>query len=191
MTVAYTIRQCARDIVAVLEKLGPTDEFAEQAIPFVKRLMERPDLLTLGVERQAIHADASIWLYYDYDLHIHISPFMKVGTSIPIHNHSVWEMVGLYRGGADHTLYARTDDASRVGHAELEVLAHANMRQGDVVFAVPPLRDIHTFTIDEPETYFLTVVGGHFNPVRTYYDAERETYIERPSAGYRKARGLS
>jgi Flavin reductase like domain len=40
----------------------------------------------------------------------------------PIHNHS-------YRGGADHTLYARTDDASRVGHAELEVLAHANMRQ--------------------------------------------------------------
>jgi hypothetical protein len=99
-------------------------------------------------------------------------------------------MVAMYRGGADHTLFARTDDGSRIGHAELDVIAQTTMGIGDVVFAVPPLRDIHTFTITEPETYFLTITGGHFNPVRSYYDVERQTYIERPAMQYRKARGL-
>jgi predicted metal-dependent enzyme (double-stranded beta helix superfamily) len=187
----YSARDCAHDVLAALDQFGgATEEFEAAVNPAVQELLRRPDLLTLGVTRQAFHADASLWLYYDYDLHIHISPYVRP-TTLPAHNHGTWELVGVYRGSASHTLYNRTDDGTVWGKADLEVADRTVLGETDIAMAVPPRTDIHELQTLEPETFVLAVTGGHFSPIRTYFDPERGRYTERPILAYRQARGMN
>jgi predicted metal-dependent enzyme (double-stranded beta helix superfamily) len=55
---------------------------------------------------------ATPWLFYDHGLQIHLSPYIRKDTTIPTHNHGVRELVGVYRGAADHSLYLKIDDGS-------------------------------------------------------------------------------
>jgi predicted metal-dependent enzyme (double-stranded beta helix superfamily) len=178
-------RDCAAELIALLDR-HPDDleAVARAAVAPVQRLLARPDLLTLGVERAANHAGQSLYLYYDFDLNITVSS-LTPGVAIPVHDHGTWELVGVYRGGIRHTLYRRVDDRSTPGEARLEVIEERDLRPPDVVAAIPPLADIHGFTALRPGTYILAVVGGRYKPIRRYYDPESNTYLERPEKAWR------
>jgi hypothetical protein len=57
----------------------------------------------------------------------------------------------------------------------------------DVAAAVPPHTEIHGFTITKPDTQLVVVVGGHFKPVRRYFDPETNSYLERHEKAWRGA----
>src|ERR1700676_3641758 len=105
MAILYSARDCAREIIASVEGAdGDMDLVARECTAPVQRLMERPDLLTLGVDRLAVHSDLAQYLYYDRGLMITISQFRE-GAVVPVHDHGTWEVVAVYRGAIEHTLF--------------------------------------------------------------------------------------
>lgn len=181
----YTIRQCAHDLIAILAANENNLLKAEhEAIPVLQRLLRRPDLLDLGVKRDGNHTAESLWLYYDYELSI-MTARMPQGTSVPIHNHGTWEVVGVYRGAIKYTMYERVDDLSQPYYAELRVVDDRIMRPLDVSICPPPPHDVHGFTALTDDTYIVAIVGGQFAPIRQYYNPQERYYIERHQQAWR------
>ena len=65
------------------------------------------------------------------------------GAETPIHDHLAWGFVGLYRGEQAETVYQRTDEGARDGHATLDVVQVNALRPGDFYTLLPPDGDIH------------------------------------------------
>jgi predicted metal-dependent enzyme (double-stranded beta helix superfamily) len=143
----------------------------------VRDLLERPDLLSLGVYRKGNHITNSKYLYYDGRLQLTLDQFPK-GKVVPPHDHGTWEALAIYRGRVKHTVYERIDDGSRPGHAELRIVDDRILEHGDVAMVVPPA-EIHAFTALTDDTYSLTIVGDHYAEERRYYDYEAKTYVVR------------
>lgn len=182
-------RDCAWELIHLLPKRGEgLERFASEAVPHIQRLLARPDLLVLGVDRVTNHGDvASAYLYYDFDFHIIVGSHPRVGATIPVHDHGTWEILAVYRGEIEHTLYRQVGDTSRPGHAELEVVESRLVGPMDVVAALPPDTEIHGFTITKPDTHVVVVVGGHFKPIRRYFEPETSSYLERHEKSWRGA----
>jgi predicted metal-dependent enzyme (double-stranded beta helix superfamily) len=188
MAAVYGARDCAGEIISALGKCGGDLQVAaDETVAPMQRLMDRPDLLTLGVDRLAVHSDLAQYLYYDRDLMITISQFRE-GAVIPVHDHGTWECVGVYRGGIEHTLYRETGEGQRAGDAPLAEVEHTVLAPFDVVAAVPPLTEVHGFTVTAPETLLLVVVGGQYKPVRRYFQVSAGTFFERAEKGFRAGR---
>ncbi len=67
------------------------------------------------------------------------------GVSTPVHDHLAWGLVGLYRGTQDEEVFARHDDGSADGRADLTVAARHALRPGDF-YELLPENDIHRVT---------------------------------------------
>ena len=188
MTSAFSARDCAAEIIMALQKSqGDIEVAAREAYAPMQHLMDRPDLLTLGVERLAVHSDLAQYLYYDRDLMITISQFRQ-GAVVPVHDHGTWECVGVYRGSIDHTLFRESGQGERPGDAPLEVVERRSLDPFDVIAAVPPETEVHGFTVTAPETLLLVVVGGQYKPVRRYFQVAAGTFFERGEKGFRAGR---
>jgi predicted metal-dependent enzyme (double-stranded beta helix superfamily) len=180
-------RDCAWELIQLLSdrEMGLAD-FASKAVPHIQKLLARPDLLVLGVDRVTNHSDiASAYLYYDFDFHIIVGSHPRAGASIPVHDHGTWEILAVYRGEIEHTLYRQVDDSSKPGYAELEVVEKRLVGPMDVVAALPPDKEIHGFTITQPDTHVVVVVGGHFKPIRRYFQPDTHSYLERHEKSWR------
>jgi predicted metal-dependent enzyme (double-stranded beta helix superfamily) len=143
----------------------------------VRALLERPDLLSLGVYRKGNHITNSKYLYYDGRLQLTLDQFPKDKT-VPPHDHGTWEALAIYRGRVKHTVYERVDDGSKPGFAELKIVDDRILEHGDVAMVVPP-SEIHAFTALTDDTYSLTIIGDHYKPERRYYNAEEKSYVVR------------
>jgi predicted metal-dependent enzyme (double-stranded beta helix superfamily) len=188
MASAFGARECAAEIIEALQKShGDLDVVAREAFAPMQHLMDRPDLLTLGVDRLAVHSDMAQYLYYDRGLMITISQFRE-GAVVPVHDHGTWECVGVYRGAIDHTLYREKGDGKRPGDAPLEIVEQKTLAPFDVVAAVPPQTEVHGFKVTAPDTLLLVVVGGQYKPVRRYFQVSTGTFFERAEKGFRAGR---
>src|SRR6185295_6123038 len=106
------VRECARDIMAIVDKHKDDNAGLMQALQDpLRRIIAQPDLLSIGVKRQGNHIDNSKYLYYDGQLVISLDEFPK-GKRIPPHDHGVWEALAVYKGSFDHTVYERKDDGT-------------------------------------------------------------------------------
>lgn len=185
-----TPREAARGIADL--GVRPEDDFGafgEAAAEPCRGLLRRPDLLNLGVPREANHGGAGNFLYLDGELTIVVA-HLKGDLLVPLHDHGVWQLLGIYRGQLRHALYERIDDGSVPGHAELEPVDERVMGPGDVIAMPPPPADIHGFRALEG-TYLLAVVPGDYRSIRRYFDLERQTYFERDQKAWRRSGGAS
>jgi predicted metal-dependent enzyme (double-stranded beta helix superfamily) len=189
MSSEYSARECAHEVTeSIVAAKGDLEQVGRDVVAPMQRLMDRPDLLTLGVERTAVHGDLARYLYYDGQLMIIVSQFHK-GAVIPVHDHGTWEAVGIYRGKMEHTLYRETGGGSRPGDAPLEVVETSVLSPFDVRSAIPPKTEIHGFTALSEDTMLLVVVGGQYKPVRRYFHVDDGTYFERGERAFRAGRG--
>ena len=113
-----SIRECAQQFTELYSAHGDDfPSFIEAASPVCERLCQRPDLLTLGFPI-GTHRTAMRLLYGDGDLSIIIAHEPR-DIPVPIHDHGMWEMLGLYNGSLEHYMYERDDDGTIPGHADL------------------------------------------------------------------------
>lgn len=172
------IRKCATEIIDLVNKVGEDGpKLLEGLRSPIASLLQRPDLLSLGVKRDGNHIDNSKYLYYDGQLIITLDEFPK-GKKIPPHDHGVWEALCIYRGAVHHTVFERKDDGSVPGHADLETKEERVLRAGDISIVAMPA-EIHGFTAVEDGTYSLTIVGGHYKAERHYFDPAAKTCVQR------------
>ena len=176
------IRACANAVLeAVASNGGDVHAIGEAISPAFQRLLQRSDLLGIGVPRPGNHVAMSWYLYYDADLSLLIYPLAK-DKIIPAHDHGNWESMFVYRGAVEHTVYERSDDGSQPGRADLKVIDHRVMRPGDSAVVAPPA-DIHTFRATEDDTYAITVASGVYKEERCYFQPEAGTYfVKNPKA---------
>jgi predicted metal-dependent enzyme (double-stranded beta helix superfamily) len=174
----YTVRDCAREIIALIDRCGADGPRLQEGLREpLGRLLQRPDLLSLGVKREANHIDFSRHLYYDGELSITLDNFPK-GLTVPPHDHGVWELLAIYRGSVAHTVYERKDDGSVPGYADLSVIDDRVLGAGDLALVAMPA-EIHSFTALADDTFSVTVVGGNYKPDRHYFKPEEKTCVLR------------
>jgi predicted metal-dependent enzyme (double-stranded beta helix superfamily) len=180
----YSVRECAQSLLRAIGRCGDDgDRLSIEMREPMRRLIERHDLLTLGVPRQGNNVAVSHYLYFDGELTIIVFQVPK-GKPIQPHDHGVWESLFVYKGKLDHTAYSRVDDGARPGHAYLKVIRSGTMERGDGVVVAPP-NDIHGFTALTDDTYGITVVNGAYKNERLYFNPGEGTYVVR---GQRSAR---
>lgn len=176
------IRACADAVVRTLDRHGHDTAALSAALrePFA-RLLRRPDLLSIGVERRGNHVSDSQYLYYDGDLSILLFQLPE-GKRVPAHDHGNWESMFVYRGRMRHTVYERLDDGTAPGFADLKVVDDRVMEPGDSAVIAPPA-DIHTFMGLAGETYGITVASGTYKAERCYFRPEDKTcFVKNPRA---------
>ncbi len=172
------VRHCAQQIIDLIASVGADRARLLDGLRApLAALLQRPNLLELGVKREGNHIDNSKYLYYDGQLVMTMDQFPK-GKRIPPHDHGVWEALCLYAGSVEHTVYERRDDGATPGFADLALIEHRILHKGDISIVAPPA-EVHGFTALADETWSLTVVGGHYKPVRHYFDPEQKSYVQR------------
>lgn len=174
----FSVRDCAQAVLRAIEQCGDDPARLKAAMQSpVGRLLERDDLLEMGVQRQGNNVAFSRYLYFDGQMSILIYQVPK-DRPIQPHDHGVWESMFVYRGGVRHTVYARSDDGTRPGYAELKVIDHSVLRPGDCAIVAPPA-DIHGFVGLTDDTYAVTIVNGAYKTERLYYRPDEKTYAVR------------
>ena len=183
-----SIRECSRRLMVVTaqhEADGDRERLRSGLLEAVVPLIARPDLLQLGVKREANHITNSKHLYYDGQMSVTLDEFPN-GKTIPPHDHGIWEAIIVCTGRLRHTVYERTDDGSVEGHADLRVVEDRVFAPREIAMVVPPA-EIHSFTALEERTFVITVVGGEYKPTRHYYHVEGKTYQVRTPKALRES----
>jgi predicted metal-dependent enzyme (double-stranded beta helix superfamily) len=92
------------------------------------------------------------------------------GQHTPIHDHTVWGLIGMLRGAERCQRYRRTDDGRLVPHGGEEIL-----HPGEVDAVSPTIGDIHVVAnalADQP-SISIHVYGGNIGAVRRHvFDAQ-------------------
>ena len=170
-----TVRECAMDVIAAMKATHEQPEALMRALKApVQRLLDRPDLLSLGIPRVGNNVAFSQYLYFDGEMSILIYQVPKDKPIAP-HDHGIWETMFVYRGRVKHTVYERIDDGSCAGHAELRVTNDGVLERGDCAIVAPP-SDIHGFVALTDDTYAITIVNGAYKADRHYYKPDENTY---------------
>jgi predicted metal-dependent enzyme (double-stranded beta helix superfamily) len=171
-----TIRDCAQAIAAAIaDHRGDQAALGRDMDAALRRLMTRDDLIGLGAPREGNNVAMSRYLYFDGELSILLYEVPK-GRTIPPHDHGTWETVSVYRGRMRHVVYARDDDGTKPGFAELRAIDDRVLLRHDFAIVAPP-NDIHSFTALDEGTYGITVVNGPYKAERLYYNAEEKSYV--------------
>ena len=187
-----SIRESARRLMAATaqyENDGDRERLRTGLLEAVLPLIERADLLQLGVKREANHITNSKHLYYDGQMSMTLDEFPN-GKKIPPHDHGIWEAIILCSGRLSHTVYERVDDGSVEGYADLRVVEDRVFRPREIAMVVPPA-EIHSFTALEDRTFVITVVGGEYKPTRHYYQVESKSYQVRTPKALRESGALA
>ncbi len=107
------------------------------------------------------------------------------GAQTPVHDHLAWGIVGLYRGEQDEEVFARRDDGTSEGVAELEVTARHALRRGDF-YDLLPENDIHrvrtTSDVTSVSLHLLGIDNGciwrhRFDPDANQIEPFRSGYV--------------
>lgn len=184
VSTSYAVRDCAAEIIEALKRAGGDAASVTAGLREpMRKLMARPDLLTLGVPRQGNNVAVSYYLYFDGRMSILLYQVPK-GKAIQPHDHGIWESVFVYRGRLKHTVYERIDNGAEPGVAELRAIDDRILERGDCAVVAPPA-DIHGFSALADETWGITVVDGAYKADRHYYQPEEKTYLIKAQANAR------
>ena len=172
----YAMRHCAQALIQLLDRHRADQQKLRDGIVAATRdLIERRDLLSLGAKRQGNFVNNSKYLYYDGQLEITLNQMPK-DKRFPAHDHGTCEALIMYSGRLSHTVYERTDDGHREGHAALRIVDDRVLERGDVALMIPPI-EIHSFKALTDDTFVLVVVDGQYKPDRHFYRPEEQTYV--------------
>ena len=75
-----------------------------------------------------------------------VSVVFGPGYATPVHDHSTWGVVGVWRGEEREERFKRTDDGTREGYAQLRSAGVVVNTPGAITRLIPPDEEIHRIT---------------------------------------------
>lgn len=98
----------------------------------------------------------------------------------PVHNHNSWGVICVIRGRDRHILWAREDDGSQPGRAQLRMVESRELGPGDVAWFPDVPGDIHSQQGIGGDAWELVYFARDpTTQARLYFDPDREGVEER------------
>ncbi len=178
MTDAYSLDSYIADLRRIARECDDDeDEIITRVGPLAQRLAARPDWLrpehyevdeAQGFGVHLLHEEP------DHALAVFVVAWAP-GRGTPPHDHGTWAVVCGVEGVERNIRYARLDDASRPGYAELEVKHDFAAEEGDLVCM--KTGGIHLVRNESDRvTLSLHTYGKHVNHTnRSQFDPEAKT----------------
>ena len=139
----YTMEQFIDDVNRIMSSGQDRAAIVSQVEPLLARLMEDDDLLKEEFKVDLGEGRYSYSFFRSEDGSLTVSaPAFLPGRPTPVHDHLTWGVIGVYSGKQKTTRYRRTDDGSREGHADLELVQDEVLTKGATYPLLPP-DDIH------------------------------------------------
>jgi len=157
-----------RDFVGAISKLVETAPSEREILPEGSRLLK--ELIGVDDWLPARYAEPSMTGYQQYLLHADSRERFSVvsfvwgpGQKSPIHDHTVWGIVGILRGAEFEQSYTRTSDGRFV-----EQGAPARLERGEVTAVSPEIGDYHRVSnaFDDRPSVSIHVYGANIGAVR-------------------------
>jgi predicted metal-dependent enzyme (double-stranded beta helix superfamily) len=156
---------------ALIDKASGEPEILREGSTLLKKLISVDDWLPDQ------YAQASSSGYQQYLLHLDSHERFSVVSFVwgpsqksPIHDHTVWGIVGILRGAEYEQSYSRTSDGRFVEEGEPERLAH-----GEVAVVSPTVGDFHQVSnaIADQSSISIHVYGANIGSVqRSMYEKD-------------------
>ena len=181
-------------IKAIRQQFAEPEEIIDAIRPHFAALLA--DQTWLPAQFQEVCAtsgmgrDIGTWLLYrtgDGSLAFS-SLVVAPGVQTPVHDHLAWGLVGLYRGEQDEEVFARHDQGTQEGRADLDVVERRQLRPGDF-YALLPHCDIHrvrtTSDVTSVSLHLLGIDNGciwrhRFYPEEHRVEPFRSGYVNVP-----------
>jgi predicted metal-dependent enzyme (double-stranded beta helix superfamily) len=173
----YTVQQ----FVADLRRLSGEHRDERRLLAELEPLVQRFALSRTWLERHLYDADPrqgfGIHVLHeepDHTLAVFAASWLP-GRGTPPHDHGTWGIVVGVDGPETNVFWARTDDGSQPGHAELRQVGRKVFQPGEVL--AMPAGTIHSVSNESEQiTVSLHVYGKHTNfTERSQFDPDRRT----------------
>ena len=131
-------------------------------------------------------SDIGMWLLYRaQDGGLAFSALVvPAGARTPVHDHLAWGLVGLYRGEQDEEVFARRDDGSVEGQAQLDLIEQHKLTPGDF-YELLPKNDIHRVrTTSDVTSVSLHLLGNDNGCIWRHRFHPEESRVEPFRSGY-------
>ena len=157
-----------RDFVIAFNKLVETSSVEPDILREGSRLLR--DLIAVDDWLPARYAEASATGYQQYLLYADskerfsvVSFVWGLGQKSPIHDHTVWGIVGILRGAELEQSYTRAGDGRFVENG-----AAARLEKGEVTAVSPAIGDFHRVSnaLDDRPSTSIHVYGANIGAVR-------------------------
>ena len=178
--IKYTMEEFIIDVKAIMNSEQDRATITKQLQPLLERLLQQEDLLNERYKVDLGKGRSTYSFYRSPDGSLGISaPVFMPGKPTLLHDHLSWGLIGVYSGRQKTTRYRRTDDGSKPGHADLELLEDEVYTKGDIYYMAPP-DDIHQVeTIGEEPGVSIHVLGTDYRRSKRHiYDVEKHTVQE-------------
>jgi len=164
------LRAFVRDLADLLDQTNDEARILEIGGDLLRDLVVHDDWLPPAFAQPAADRYSQHLLHCDSLERFSVVSFVwGPGQATPVHDHTVWGLVGVLRGAEISQSYARTD-ASLVPHGRAR-----RLEVGDIEAVSPTVGDIHKVTnaYDDRPSVSIHVYGADIGAVRrsTYDDA--------------------
>ena len=175
---AYDLPQFIADLQDIAASETDEKRIVMRVAPLAKRLADDPHWVKPDYYECCPDQGFGVHLLHEDEDHrnaIFVVSWLP-NRGIKPHNHNTWAVVAGIAGAESETLWRRTDDGTRPGHAELERCGGGTVHPGDLSCLLSD--DIHSVWNDSDRTSIsLHVYGRHLNYTgRSQFDpdAKRE-----------------
>jgi 3-mercaptopropionate dioxygenase len=167
---------------AVWETDSDNQRRMERAKPLLERLVKDPGLKAHSARWPSTEGYKNLLLYVDPQYHFAINAVVRMpGRVGGVHDHAdAWVLYGVLDGSESLERYARVDDGSRAGYAEVRLASVTTGTQGKVDL-VPP-HAIHAEQGGPTRSVAIIVRSqrlGEGTVLQRTYDPKAKTVIER------------
>lgn len=160
------LRHFITDFAALLNHTSSEPEILQQGGDLLSELVRHDDWLPSD------YAQPHPEYYQQYVLHVDSLELFSVVSFVwgpnqktPIHNHTVWGLVGVLRGGEQVKSFQRQADGSFLSHGEIVHLA-----VGDIDQFSPNIGDIHQVSnaFEDRVSVSIHVYGGNIGAIQRH-----------------------
>ena len=165
----YTVEDLAADVEAVVARETEQDRLVPQLEPLLARFIAAgtlPEQYCQAAAGRAAsdHQDFTLYRVYRgaHDRFNIMAAIWPAGGGTGVHDHAGnWVVEGVYRNKLHTIRYARKDDESQPGHAELRETMALDLLPGDIAHVQYPDECIHDFINPTQEpTVSVHIYGG-------------------------------
>ena len=181
----YSLQQFIKDLTSITDRYQEQEKIVAVAKPLLAELVKNPDCIEAQFKRHGGKAYGRYMLHRAPRFNV-TSVVWGPGDGAKAHNHDTWGLVGVLENELQETRFARRDDGSKEGFAELAATGVNHNKAGMVSTLIAPENDIHEMlNVTQQNTVEVHVYGKDLaNMRRLQFDVATQSVKFFASAKY-------